>query len=154
MTTSLTRFRTKYKIVDGCWLWLDWLDKDGYGRFHDGVKTRIVHRFAYEVLVGPIPDGLTLDHICRVRHCVNPAHLQPVTCAENLRRGLAPSTVNSQKGHCPKGHLLSGVNLMIQTDTRGYNRRRCRECRRMSWRRWYKENGNNYHKAQAVRFGL
>ena len=79
----------------------------------------LAHRVAYELQVGPIPVGLQLDHLCRVRSCVNPAHLEPVTSAENTRRGL-----RAMKTHCPQGHPYAGENLLI----RPTGQRRCRTC--------------------------
>lgn len=73
-----------------CWEWLAVLSEPkpmGYGRFFFGKVSRPAHQLAYELLIGPIPEGLELDHLCRVRHCVNPAHLEPVTQGENIRRG-------------------------------------------------------------------
>lgn len=71
-----------------CWLWTGHLDRYGYANFGLGKHRMVkVHRFAYELLVGPIPEGLEIDHLCRVRHCVNPAHMEPVTHAENMARG-------------------------------------------------------------------
>src|SRR5262245_43846462 len=71
----------------GCWLWLGSLDRGGYGRVSSkgwrGCRNRLAHRLAYEAFISPIPDELTLDHRCRVRSCVNPAHLRPVTRGEN-----------------------------------------------------------------------
>ena len=84
-------------------------------------KCIAVHRLVYELFVGSIPVGLTLDHLCRVRHCVNPAHLEPVTLAENTLRGEGPTAVNSRKTHCPKGHPY---------DVMDSGRRRCLVCRR------------------------
>jgi hypothetical protein len=80
------RFWSKVLISDGCWVWTGTTDKDGYGVL--GVDGRFVraHRFAYELLVGPIPEGLELDHLCFNRPCVNPGDLEPVTTQENLRR--------------------------------------------------------------------
>lgn len=69
-----------------CWLWTSRQDRDGYGRFAVEGKDFRAHRFAYKDLVGPIPDGLTIDHLCRVPGCVNPAHMEPVTAGENKRR--------------------------------------------------------------------
>jgi hypothetical protein len=83
-----------------------------------------VHRVVWEWLIGPIPDGLTLDHLCRNRACCNPDHIELVTMAENKRRGYSRNAINARKTHCPKRHPLEGDNLMV--DKRGY--RRCREC--------------------------
>ncbi len=75
----------------GCWLWVGTVDLNGYARFAEVIRgkhyNRIAHRAIYTALIGPIPEGLQLDHLCRVRCCVNPQHLEPVTLQENLRRG-------------------------------------------------------------------
>lgn len=73
----------------GCWLWLSTLDRSGYGRLYHQARRWVAHRFFYELLVGPIPEGLELDHLCMVKTCVNPAHLEPVTGDENIDRYLA-----------------------------------------------------------------
>src|SRR6266496_2265386 len=90
----VTRFWAKVDRSGGsraCWLWTGKTGRDGYGRIGLGGRGALVrvraHRFAYELLIGPIPDGLQIDHLCRVRHCVNPAHLEPVTQRENILRG-------------------------------------------------------------------
>lgn len=83
------RWWEKVAITEGCWLWTASLDGNGYGRFHDGERDTKAHRSGYEMLVGPVPDGLELDHLCRVRACVRPDHLEPVTHAENVRRAAA-----------------------------------------------------------------
>jgi hypothetical protein len=75
---------------EGCWLWEGAINSQGYGNFWDGVRFVKAHRFAYECLIGEIPEGLTIDHLCRVRHCVNPSHLEPVTMRENFLRGDRP----------------------------------------------------------------
>jgi hypothetical protein len=101
----------------GCWLWVGVVNAAGYGQSGRGYA----HRVNYEDTVGPVPEGLELDHLCRVRHCVNPAHLEPVTHAENMRRSVLART------HCRKGHPYEGDNLM-SVSTRP-NARICRTCR-------------------------
>ncbi|MFG3349552.1 HNH endonuclease signature motif containing protein [Streptomyces sp. NPDC048018] len=111
-----------------CWLWTGFLDRYGYGHISVNNHREKVHRAAYTALVGPIPDGLVIDHTCRVRHCVNPAHLEPVTQAENTRRGVAH---NSTKTRCPQGHPYDEVNTYVAAGRRG-----CRSCRREASRRY------------------
>jgi putative hemolysin len=109
----------------GCWLWLSTLDRDGYGQLNRRYKTYKAHRFAYTVLRGPVPDGMVLDHICRVRSCVNPDHLRPVTHAENVlvnSNGLG--AINKAKINCGK---CGGV-LTVTRHKQG--RRGCRPCER------------------------
>jgi hypothetical protein len=87
--TTYDRFIQKYvpEPNTGCWLWTGYVDRHGYGQFK-GAKQGSAHRWSYEYHAGPIPEGLQLDHLCRVRSCVNPAHLEPVTCRVNVSRGL------------------------------------------------------------------
>lgn len=80
------RLRAKITVVGACWHWGGDRDKDGYGRSSRNGRTYQAHRLIYEMLVGPVPEGLTLDHLCSVRHCVRPIHLEPVTQAENVAR--------------------------------------------------------------------
>lgn len=124
------RFWPKVQKTGSCWLWLGALHPTaGYGRIRlagRGAPTVPAHRVAYELLVGPIPDGLVLDHLCRNRGCVNPAHLEPVTNGENVRRGVSFSTANRRKTHCPKGHPYDAANTYL---VRG-QWRACRTCRR------------------------
>jgi HNH endonuclease len=105
-----------------CWVWKAFLSH-GYGQFGRNIAA---HRFAYETLVGPIPEGLHLDHLCRVTSCVNPKHLEPVTRAVNLQRGAWGWHIQEQREitHCPFGHEYAGHNLKLNKD----GQRRCRIC--------------------------
>ena len=117
----------------GCWLWTRTLNR-GYGSFRSGAgKTTTAHRASYQMLKGAIPDGLQLDHLCRVRNCVNPDHLEPVTLKENVLRGVGITAENKSKTHCVRGHALEGFNLQWAG-----TQRRCRTCgndnQRNRWR--------------------
>lgn len=129
----LERFRTKFTVgPGGCWLWGAAMIKGGYAVFgaprteQSGPRKVLAHRYAYEVLIGPIPTGLSLDHLCRTRHCVNPGHLEPVTRGENVLRGIGPCAVNARKVSCKRGHPLDSANTYVIPST-GY--RACRTCR-------------------------
>lgn len=118
---------------DGCWVWTAGTTPNGYGTFTIGGRqegTRGAHRVAYELARGPIPPGLQIDHLCRNRLCVNPAHLEVVTNRENVLRGVGVTAMNARKTHCKSGHPFDEENT-------GFNRgggRRCRRCHRR-WRR-------------------
>lgn len=110
---ELRRFCEKIEVDrNGCWLWKGALDEDGYGFFHVGYPShsRRAHLVSYEHFVGPVPKGLTLDHLCRVRPCVNPTHTESVTLATNVMRGEGPAPLNAAKTLCVKGHPLDGEN--------------------------------------------
>lgn len=109
----------------GCWLWIGALTSEGYANAHIESRTVKVHRYLYERLVGKIPPGLVPDHLCRVRSCVNPRDLEPVTRAENARRGETGAH-HRRKTRCPHGHPYEGDNLVISKS----GQRACATCRR------------------------
>lgn len=108
-----------------CWEWQGLLRPDGYGSLTVAKCTKVAHRYAYELLVGPIPKGKTLDHLCRNRKCVNPDHLEVVTRGENVLRGYGPTAMNARKTHCPKGHEYTPENTY---SPKGTAWRQCRKC--------------------------
>lgn len=129
------RFWSKVEPGDECWRWTGALTL-GYGSFRvggRGSKLLQAHRHAYLELVGPVAAGLVLDHLCRTRSCVNPDHLEPVTIAENIRRGVGASALNAAKIQCDSGHPFNEAN----TYTTGRGWRRCRECSRRHKRESY-----------------
>jgi hypothetical protein len=134
------RFWEKVNQTGECWLWTGGINGTGYGVFmrtpiERNGKFRAVpaHRFAYELLVGPIPPGLHVDHLCRVTSCVNPDHLEPVTVRENTLRGIGPSAANAAATHCKYGHEFTPENTW--TDVKR-NSRHCRTCSRRRWHEW------------------
>lgn len=124
-TVNEERFWSKVDTTGECWLWTSRIERSGYGRFKSSGKYHYAHRVAYGLAVGPIPDGLTIDHLCRVRNCVNPAHLEPVTQRENTLRGEGVAARNARKTHCPQGHEYTLENTCV---SRGL--RHCRTCNR------------------------
>jgi hypothetical protein len=111
----------------GCWIFIGPLRSSGHGRIWvDDAKCQ-VHRVAYEILKGPIPAGLELDHKCRVPSCWNPQHLEPVTHKENTLRGESPSAQNARKTHCSSGHPFIEENTRLR---RADGARVCRVCDR------------------------
>lgn len=118
-----------------CWVWTGALN-GGYGAMQVDGHQRRVHRVVWETIKGPIPDGLTLDHLCRVRHCVNPDHLEPVTSGENWRRGYHAHAVAMRNGTCTRGHPLTPETT--RRTSNGYYR--CVVCLRDAARRRYAAN--------------
>jgi hypothetical protein len=139
--TTAQRFFDLVDVTDGCWMWQGMRIWSGYGRFSILRRPIAAHRWAYEFCIGPIPEGLTIDHLCRTRACVNPNHLEAVTNLVNVRRGTpyrrnfarrstargrTGERLNTQRTHCTKGHLLDEENGRLERD--GYLR--CKTCRR------------------------
>lgn len=118
----------------GCWSWTGAIDKKGYGRIRINKCVLKAHRVAYEEWEGPIPPGLTLDHLCRNHACINPHHLEPVTNQENVLRGDGPCARNARATHCPQGHPYDAENTYVWPAT-GY--RACRVCKRAHRSRYY-----------------
>lgn len=131
------RFWAKVTKTDDCWIWTGHRATNGYGRFRKNQESpnEGAHRISYELLVGPVPAGLDLDHLCRRRECVRPEHLEPVTRSENLRRGL---TGQREATVCRQGHLLVGTNVYHRADRarkNGRPRRECVLCRQLAGQR-------------------
>lgn len=120
---------------NGCWRWLRSCYSNGYAHLSKRIdgkpKNFLVHRLSYELFVGPIPAGMTIDHLCRVRDCVNPAHMEVVTQRENTLRGLAPSAIHARKTHCPQGHPYDVITS---------NKRDCSICIAARQHRTYMKN--------------
>ena len=128
--TEAERFWAKVQRTDGCWFWMGGKNR-GYGKFHVSGRSLKAHRYAYELLVASIPNTtedekrITLDHLCRTKECVNPAHLEPVTIKENVLRGESFSAINARKTHCPQGHEYTPENTNSRPSKPG---RYCRAC--------------------------
>lgn len=162
--TTLQRFPTDLDEMfarctpipfSGCWAWDGTLAYDGYGRLPSGRRgvSFPAHRVAYEYAKGPIPEGLQIDHLCRVKCCINPAHLEAVTPSTNVRRGLVPETASKHMASlrarkkaelrsdslplCDRGHAFDEVNTYV--DKKGFWH--CRECKRTAFRLWQQAGG-------------
>jgi len=121
----------------GCWWWTGVLERKGYGRYWNIGSMRMAHRTAYQFLIGDIPDGLTIDHLCRVTRCVNPNHFEVVTNRVNVLRGEASAARNARKSECKRGHPLSGDNLLACTGRGGRKSRQCRTCNKIRMQSYY-----------------
>ena len=125
------RFLGQVQKTNECWLWTGHLSR-GYGRFTIAKRSYLAHRLSYELHIGLIPEGLQIDHLCRVRHCVNPHHLEPVTCRENLLRGTGFVAIQSRRTHCPQGHEYTKANTRLSKQ----NERHCRKCHVIQMRKY------------------
>ena len=120
-TKEINRVLSKVVRTDGCWFWVASINPQGYGNISVKKRTVGAHRFSYEAFVGPIPEGLQIDHLCRNRRCVNPDHLEPVTGKENRHRAALAQT------HCKRGHAFT------EETTYWYgNKRQCRKCKNLN----------------------
>ncbi len=140
------RFWEKVDKTSDCWLWTASLDAKGYGWFMVDQTMRRAHGVAYRLVIGPVPDGSELDHLCRVRRCVNPVHLEPVRHAENNRRADhsthghdAMGAIHRAKTQCPYGHPYNDLNTY-----RWRGKRSCRTC-------MTERSAANYQRRKAVR---
>lgn len=126
----LRRFHASYEVSEsGCWLWTASMAGSGYPKCSVFKKSVAAHRLGYEMMVGLIPPGLQLDHLCRTPRCVNPDHLEPVTPRENSLRSRGFAAVNAAKTVCKRGHALAEPNLYVFTQN-GRLHRQCLACRR------------------------
>lgn len=139
------RFWIRVQTSDDCWIWTGHLDVGGYGVLHvrlpDGkYKDVKAHRFAYELLIGPLPSGLFLDHVeCDNRRCVNPGHTIPTTIKANtLRSPIALAALNARKTHCKHGHPFTPQNTYVWERRNGGVHRACRICLSAVSNRWQK----------------
>ena|SRR5882757_926961 len=126
------RFWKKVQKSEGCWIWTGAIQKGGYGSINlvRPPRRQVAHRIAYEFCKGPIPVGLTIDHLCRNRKCVNPEHLEAVTMGENTLRGFGMTAINARKTNCPKGHPYDENNTYTYKCAAQKTLRLCRICKK------------------------
>lgn len=145
LTPPAERFWPKVRVgktPQDCWVWIGARHFKGYGSFCGKA-----HRFSYELFKGPIPAGLTIDHLCRNTYCVNPEHLEAVTNRENILRGISPPAIFAKKTHCSKGHEFTPENTYIRNYKIG---RKCRICMSERSRRVAGEAGNRCQDQQSA----
>lgn len=124
--STVERFWPRVRKSEECWEWTGPRNNHGYGTLRHNGRDALAHRVSYELNIGPIPDGLQLDHLCRNRGCVRPDHLEPVTNRENALRGEAPAIRIRRSGACARGHEANAENRYYWPDGRSY----CRVCER------------------------
>lgn len=132
----IPRFMAKVNQTSACWLWTAWLDKNGYGKFWLAGRNAGAHRVAHQLFIGPIPPGYEVDHLCFVRSCVNPEHLEAVTPSENVRRMVLRRTPYQHKrDRCPNGHEYDTENTSVTPTGRA-----CKTCKADANRAYYERN--------------
>ena len=152
--TEETKRRVRERLsiggLNACWEWQGTrhgrTEDTRYGHISIGGRGRRVHRVAYELWRGPIPEGFTIDHLCRNPGCANPRHLEPVTNKKNILRGNGWAARNARKTHCPQGHEYTIGNLYVTPK----GDRRCRECAREKSRKWWNARGSDRRRARRV----
>lgn len=124
--------------LDSCWLWIGYMNKQGYGSMCVNQKGKVtsltVQRVSYTLFWGEIPRGLTVDHMCRNRGCANPYHLRAITNRQNVLAGMCQAAQNARKTHCKRGHALSGANVLLIKN--GEGGRACRTCAKIHKDAW------------------
>lgn len=126
----VARFWSNVDKSGSCWLWTGRLNDTGYGVFFTGKRDYVSHRVSFWALRGPFALEMMIDHICRVRRCVNPDHLRVATSRENTLAGVGASAINARKTHCIRGHRLDGENVQMRKRPGKPPERRCLACRR------------------------
>lgn len=134
MSLSTALNRIEVITESGCWIWNGFICQNGYGRVtdrrkEDGKRTFLAHRYIYEAMRGHITEGLDLDHLCRIRSCVNPNHLEAVTRRKNLLRGVGLTAIHAMTTHCKRGHPYDADNTYVNRSRSKIGSRVCRKCR-------------------------
>lgn len=132
------------KYPTECWIWIAGIQNDGYGSFKSQKRTIVAHKFIYENNIAKVEDDKELDHLCRVRNCVRPDHLQPVTHLINARRGNS-GLFNRNKTHCKQGHEFTSSNTYITTD----KHRECRTCRTIAYQKCIQQQKIKHERPKA-----
>lgn len=142
MSIRIGSFWDAVNKTESCWLWLRYKNDNGYGVFSDNGKLILAHRYSYELLVGPVPDGKELHHKCETPGCVNPEHLEPLTHQENVLLGHGPSAQNARKTECKAGHPYTKFGYIYEWN--GKKMRRCSECMRLKNKSGRRSGGRLY----------
>lgn len=124
---ALARVLSHVEYDNDCWIWTGATNDRGYAVMTSNKQSVYAHRLTHWIVVGPVPEGHVLDHLCRRPACVNPLHTEAVTSAENTRRGEG----NGSRSSCPSGHPYDTANTRYNIDKRGYSRRMCIACQNM-----------------------